>query len=392
MSETYSPKFSLALGTGVEIAVDKRIIFEPCINICKHVGSENIPFLSRISSHPDTHIPAGDIKFSIDSILGSVRHIREVITRCGLEKFFGHDANNAEAVLRGKLLTAGLELDSGKIETAAADLHGIGDLWDRYSVAVEDILLRGLSPKEILEEQQKDTLDLKRMKGAFNYLLSEERDHLEKRDAYRGLEKKNITVDLDVDKIEKDLNGREINAPTGFVTNFNLNETRNDFSDRIYAKNVTFRARVDGDFFETEIVDDGKGMYPEHLDENHPENIKMREEYKQSGSGRCTYYIFSEGASGDAGDSKKSSGIGLSNFDKRLVSIPSAELRVVTRRRRVDDETAEVTYVETEFILKNGEIHTSTSECANLEDKKFSEITSKTGTIFTLRLPLQDKK
>ncbi|HBU07505.1 MAG TPA: hypothetical protein DEB09_05490 [Candidatus Magasanikbacteria bacterium] len=303
-----------------------------------------------------------------------------------IRNYFGHDLQTVANNLSG-YSTFVAEATTEK--DAKDDLLKFLPLWERYTVAMEDVLLKGLSKQEVLEVFCTGGVDLGVLQKAVEYLVGRERDSLIKygdreigeRKKYGNLKKINLDVRQDLGQLENRLKGKKIKGNTGAIGNFILNEFRNDFQDRIDASKVILEIGEENNELVIRIIDNGKGMNPEHLDRMHSLNgtlisRKTREGVLTEKKGKSSC-IFEEGASGDINDREelKSSGLGVANFDYRIKSM-GGKLRVYSIRR----ETGKVA----SYVQKKGQ---KTDDLAN---KMIFEGFS-SGTVFEIRLPIEDK-
>jgi hypothetical protein len=312
----------------------------------------------------------------LEALLSLVRDllpIHEQIEKSELKKFESHDLGGIiREVVTNADFAQQLIPENADQQLVHSIITTIVTAWPRYAIAVGDILLRGIDSKEVPKKYAK-RVDLDVVFGALSYLVGPEKEKLEKRrdGTYENL--KNISIVCDpnnFEDVQKKLNGREVHANTSVIGNFVLNAMRNAFSDRIEATEITLDMDVDEDEFVVRIMDNGKGMQPEHLEEDNPTNVKIREQKNKE----HTYYIFEEGASGDNGSAKekKSSGLGLANFPQRNASM-GGKTYVYSKRK----ETGIVT-----TFPKNED------GTIQLLEKTFADRSYAHGTMFEIRLPL----
>ncbi|MBT3539246.1 ATP-binding protein [Candidatus Parcubacteria bacterium] len=319
------------------------------------------------------------MKEKISELFEQLKDMRNEVKENGLAPYVGHDLSNISGALVGFLELSLEDFESKKMEFFRSYMERVVKYWDRYWVSLEDVLLRGID-KDSISQKYCNNFNIDSLGKAVSFLATTEYDGL-KRDAvgkYTKLKDKKVDVDVDVDSLKDELKNKDVKAPTGFVGNFIFNAMRNVFQDRIEASHVRLDIKIDKDSnqFVVRIIDDGKGMSAEHLDENNPINKSIRrnnKKRKKDGDKELnTYYIFEEGSSGDSKDlvKKKSTGLGLANFAKRITSI-GGTLRVATRRKENGEET-----------------YFSNVDAGDLPPL---EMDTDHGTVFEVRIPIVDK-
>lgn len=239
--------------------------------------------------------------------------------------------------------------------------------WDRYFIAVEDILIRLISNNEVPDEFQKG-VDIDVLVGSNNYFETKELNKIKAfstsdDSVYKKINdiKISLVTDSDWERIKTELAGRKIAGANGLIGNFELNALRNAIKDRVEAKEVVQTIEIKDDRLIIRIVDNGKGIRPKFLQKGYKEKDEITGEEKE-------IYIFHEGASGTG-----STGKGLADFDTRLASV-GGELYVSTKT--VNDGMVRFQYG-------------STAEKAN--EVEFDE-SLEHGTVFEIRLPITQKQ
>ena len=234
-----------------------------------------------------------------------------------------HDVGNIAQGVNGPLELTLEAANNG--ENIGVDFFKIFlNTWDRYFIAIEDILLRLVSNEEVPVKFQKGA-DLDVLMGACQYFNTRELSSIKafsrsSDSAYKniGNVKINLITDKDWERIKNELGDRKIVGVNGLISNFELNALRNALKDRVEATEVSQTVEIKDDQLVIRIVDNGKGIRPEFLQKGNKEKDEITGEEKE-------VYIFHEGASGTG-----STGKGLADFDTRLASV-GGELYVSTK-------------------------------------------------------------
>lgn len=260
-------------------------------------------------------------------------------------------------------------------------------IWPFYFSVIEDVLLRGLDETKV-EKEFVGTLDIDRLQDAISFIDTNAKETWNQEERQKDIYNEpsrgqypfmyNNGELFDSIRNELTIDNVEVKGNTSVVVNYLSNALSNALKERIGATQVSLEVSIDKVTSELvlRLIDNGKGMLPEHLDPNHPINKSItRNNKKRKDEGKTalhTYFIFEYGASGDPDDlkEKKSTGLGLANFHERSASM-GATLRVMSRRKSSGEE----------------------SVYTNVPDRALPEVSigSKHGTIFELRLPIIHK-
>ena len=202
--------------------------------------------------------------------------------------------------------------------------------------------------------------------------ISESLEVLSKSGAVGGL----VGQKFKFEKIDNDFleSGEEILSVSGVVTNALMNEIRNSSSERIGATQVKLKIKREGDELVFQVVDDGIGMRRHHLEQNYVVSYDETVEDKPfSGSKSDSGYIFEKGKKSSG---TGSTGLGITNLDKRIVSIDGV-LRVASKRKFESGKQGE----QINFTTEQSE-----------EKMPDIELGENQSTIFEIRLPITKKK
>jgi len=180
-------------------------------------------------------------------------------------------------------------------------------------MAIEDILVRRIDENLVPEDCQTG-IEIDSLRTVVNCF--ENKDLREMRawscdnsSKYFKSNEKRFISDTDWQKLEKDLNEQKIKGNEGVINNFILNSLRNAFKVNTESVNIFFCAEIIGNEMIIRLMDDGKGIDGDSLKPD------------------SDAFIFKKGSSKTG-----STGLGLANFDKRLVSM-GGELEVISYRR-----------------------------------------------------------
>ncbi len=249
-----------------------------------------------------------------------------------LGKFMGHDLDNtANNVLLNREVTRENESENEKRRSVGVILK----YWPHYSSIMEDICLRGLDNRKIDKEHLREFNF-----ATFSELLAGFKGNMREKMFAKSSETASLVSNrLDISKKLKELTflnsvdpakiaGEKCCVVPGVVINALYNIVRNaageylkmDAEGKIIldesgvptelgAERVNVSVYKEGKFIVFRVVDNGKGMTPDYLEEGAPKNI------------------FAEGRS-----HRGSSGYGLTNMPQRLKSM-GAHLRVLTWQR-----------------------------------------------------------
>lgn len=306
-------------------------------------------------NYPDSVTIMGSILTKNSELLSKATDINDFVRSVKVgQEFSSHDLRGMAGAVEGFLVGVGMMPEMIK---EVADVDPLLADWDRYKIAVEDILLRILGDDEVPKEFQKSGVGLVAIEKSLAYLKDKEvlklvahqvSEHSDEQDAYRGVEHRKLTLPSNEDwiKIEQELAGKKINGNTGVVGNFLLNELRNCLKHDVGANSVELSVRIEDDALVIVITDDGHGMMSNQLSE---------------GSQK---FIFTRGVSGT-----KSTGLGVAGFHKRLFSMDGG-LRVYSKNDKTHEE---ISYKKSPKELKFG---------------NEQHISGEHGTSFEIRLPI----
>lgn len=275
-------------------------------------------------------------------------------------EYLDHDlANEATKVM------SGLELSCILLESEKVNLPGIFrkikifiEAWERYWVAMEDVLLRKMSDKEVLKECVGE-LDIDLISRMIDYFKNIELSKIRQeagrpKSKYLDSDKKNFIVECDFSEIKKELEGKKVLANDGLINNFILNGLRNAVKVNTESSNFIFNMVVEGGELVIRLMDDGKGVDSDSLN---PE------------SKAC---IFNSGSS-----KTKSTGLGMAYAHDRITSL-GAEFNVVSYRKSEEKNNTYPFGVNWDLDEFN--------------KKRWHEGKKPVNTIFEIRLPITKKK
>lgn len=237
------------------------------------------------------------------------------LTKNGMSEYLDHDIVNESTKVIGGSEMSVVRMESPEIDANAffRMLKVFLEAWERYWVAAEDILIRRIDEIAVPEECQVG-IGIDSFKTVINCFENGDMKGIrawsgDGNSTYFKSNKKNFVLEVDWQKLEKDLNGRKVKGNEGVLGNFLLNAFRNGFKVNIDSTNIFFCAEIVGDEMIIRVMDDGKGIDTDSLN-------------PESGA-----FIFKKGSSKTG-----STGLGLANFNKRLRSM-GGELEVVSYRR-----------------------------------------------------------
>ncbi len=237
------------------------------------------------------------------------------LTKNGMSEYLDHDVTNESTKVLGGSEMSVVRMESPEIDAKAffRMLKVFLEAWERYWVAVEDVLIRRMDEEKV-PEKCKTGIELDLLKTLVDHFEKCELNNMrawsdDANSKYYKANEKIFKSEVDWKKIGDDLDGRKIDGNCGVISNFILNSFRNGFKINTESKNIIFNAEVVADKIIIRIMDDGKGVDADSL-------------MPESGA-----FIFKKGSS-----KTNSTGLGLSNFDGRLQSM-GCGLEVVSYRR-----------------------------------------------------------
>lgn len=237
------------------------------------------------------------------------------LTKNGMSEYLDHDvANESTKVIGGSEMSV-VRMESPEIDAKSffRMLKVFLEAWERYWVAVEDVLIRRIDGEKVPEKCQTG-IKFDSLRATIDYFEKNELKNIyawsaDSDSKYFGSDKRVFKVETDWEKLKRDLAGREIGGNEGVVLNFVLNSFRNGFKVNTESTSIVLNVEIVEDKLVIRVMDDGKGIDADSLNPD------------------STAFIFKKGSS-----KTNSTGLGLANFDKRLNSM-EGELEVVSYRK-----------------------------------------------------------
>ncbi len=356
------------------------------LRLMGEVDSKVIDVLRAKFSSPDTfqNISEKDVILENRAIIQSITRGTEIVKQLAGRHYIDHDLGNVAVVVEGYLNFL-LETPSVCDEETFIP---ISNSWERYRVALEDIFLRTINPREVPPDFN-NGIDLDTMQRCLYYFSTKEMKKMSAHpNVYGGLDKKDVYLPQESvwKALQTKLAGRKIEGNTAVIQNFILNELRNVLRDKIGASHVSLNIIIVGDELVIRLEDDGAGLNAFQLDSN---------------SKDC---IFKKGVSATG-----STGLGIANFDTRVASMGSS-FYVVSRPRFEGVTSGNLELDE----ISVAETHERTAPDAGLAHEVFAKHYAEPirfqsggtqkklekipfnnvehGTVFEIRLPISKKE
>lgn len=279
--------------------------------------------------------------------------------------FIGHDLKNTASTVLGRVQMWHSPRSAEREKKELPILSDGGWRLKTYLLVMEDILLRLVDDDRIAPKYQRPIVFQDILEAVTG--LKEEKDKLQNKygDGGEWLEIRNEGVDL---KDDEGLYG----CP-GLVANGLLNIIRNAREAEIGAKRVILEVKREGVEVAVRVIDDGRGMSSEHLDEKSKNNVFLL--------GRSH---------------RKSSGYGLANMPSRMDSTDTL-LTVATflQPQKYPIDRPESALVQDSFSFYQNQ-QSDEEQTAEKWTEWRQEVRENYGflpsTMFELRLPILKKK